>query len=243
MTHPILLIHTVSDELYEVSDLELSNVSRMRIWLYDLEATGLDTSRERVTQIAGVPLQGGEILEDEAFVQYVNPGSGVEIPKVVEELTGIRLEMLADAPPFPEAWAAHLEAAQGAQLWMGQSVFEFDVPLLEAELTRHGLPTTLPPTLDSVVLATALLGEPESRWSTTALLQRFKVDIEGLRRHDALDDVKILGRILKPLLEIVREDHGDRIWIPPERPLRIKRHPPIKSEPKAESEPAAADGS
>jgi hypothetical protein len=32
------------------------------------------------------------------------------------------------------------------------------------------------------------------------LIEKSSVDITGLRRHDALDDVKILGRILLPML-------------------------------------------
>ncbi len=225
----MLRIRTVSDDRYEVSDLEIRAFSSLRLWLFDLEATGLDTTRERVTQIAGLPIQGGKILEDEAFVQLVHPGEGVEISKEVEELTGLTLEKLKDAPSFPQAWRDCQKAAGGSAFWIGQSVFEFDVPLLEAELARHALPTTLPAILDSVVLATALLGEPEGRWSTSALIQRFRVDIEGLRRHDALDDVKILARILLPMIQMIREDHGDRVFLPPERPLSIKRHPPVKS--------------
>jgi DNA polymerase III alpha subunit (gram-positive type) len=122
-----------------------------------------------------------------------------------------------------------VRAADGADLWLGQSVFEFDVPLLESELTRHGMPRALPPILDSVVLATHLLGEPEGRWSTSALIQRFEVDTSGLRRHNALDDVKILGRILLPMIEQIRKDHGDSVVIHRESPLKIRRHPPVKS--------------
>jgi DNA polymerase III epsilon subunit-like protein len=227
--HPILDIREVSEVLYEVSGLRIPDISRMRLWLFDLEATGLDTSKERVTQIAGIPIEAGRILEDEAFVQYVHPGEGVVIPREVQELTGITLESLAGAPQFPEAWAGCIRAADRADLWLGQSVFEFDVPLLEAELSRHGLPPELPPILDSVVLATHLLGEPEGRWSTSALIERFKVDTSGLRRHNALDDVKILGRILLPMIERIRKDHDNTVVIPRESPLRIRRHPPIKS--------------
>lgn len=226
----MLRIQPVSDDRYEVSDLEIRALSSLRIWVYDLEATGLDTTRERVTQIAGLPIEGGKILEDEAFVQLVHPGEGAEISKEVEELTGITLEKLKDAPPFPDAWRDCQKAARGSVFWIGQSVFEFDVPLLEAELARHGLPTTLPATLDSVVLATALLGEPEGRWSTSALVQRFGVNIEGLRRHDALDDVKILGRILIPLLASFADQRGDRLRLPADEPLRVRRHPPVKSD-------------
>jgi DNA polymerase III subunit epsilon len=229
LTHPMLRIEPVSDELYAVSDLLVNALSQKRIWLFDLEATGLDTSKERVTQIAGCMFEGGQIREETAFTSFVWPGEGVEIPKVVRELTGITPEKLQGAPAFPEAWRSHLAAARGADFWLGQSVFEFDVPLLDAELARHRMPPGLPATLDSVVLATWLLGPPEERWSTSRLLARFEVDTVGLRRHDALDDVKILGRLLEPMVRLVTTERGDRVEIPTGAPLQIKRHPPIHS--------------
>lgn len=228
LKHPMLRIAPVSDEVYAVSDLLIPELSRKRIWLFDLEATGLDTSKERVTQIAGCMFENGQIREETAFTSFVWPGEGVEIPKVVRELTGITPEKLQGAPAFPEAWRSHLAAARGADFWLGQSVFEFDVPLLEAEFARHRMASDLPATLDSVVVATWLLGPPEERWSTSKLLQRFTVDTVGLRRHDALDDVKILGRLLQPMLRLAAEERGDRMEIPSDAPLHIKRHPPIR---------------
>jgi len=231
MRHPILKIAEVSPELYEVSDLLLERFSRLKLWLFDLEATGLDTDRERITQIAGMAMQDGQLIEPSAFEQYVALPEGVEIPKIVQELTGITAQTLAGAPPFREAWSRHLAAAAGADLWIGQSVFEFDVPLLFAELARHRLPAELPPVLDSVVLATHLLGPPPAgeRWSTSKLLARFQVDTTGLRRHDALHDVKILARILVPMLRELREERGDCLDIPAGKPLAIRRHAPVRS--------------
>jgi hypothetical protein len=149
LKHPMLRITPVSDELYAVSDLDLVELSRKRIWLWDLEATGLDTSKERVTQIAGCMFENGQVRDETAFVTFVWPGEGVEIPKVVQELTGITLDKLAGAPALPEAWRSHLVAAQGADFWLGQSVFEFDVPLLDAEFARHRMASELPAILDS----------------------------------------------------------------------------------------------
>lgn len=229
LRHPVCTLREVSDERYEVVELDLRGFSRLRLWLFDLEATGLDTTRERVTQIAGVPLVGGRIVEEEGFSSLVDPGPDVAISKEVQELTGITPERLAGAPRFPAAWEACRAAARGCDLWIGQSVFEFDVPLLETELRRHGLDAELPPILDSVVLATALLGEPENRWSTSALLQRFKVRTDGLRRHDAVDDARILGRILLPIIEQIERDHADHVFISSHAPLSIKRHPPVRS--------------
>ena len=225
MKHPILTMEELSDEFYQVSGLDLPKLSRSRIWIFDLEATGLDTTLERVTQIAGIPLEGGVLLDEQSFTQLVYPGDGVEIPKVVEDLTGITMERLEGAPLLPEAWAACVEAAGAADLWMGQSVFEFDVPLPRNRVRapRHARGVASDPGLR--VLASALLGEPEGRWSTTALLERFSIDVGKLRRHDALDDVKILGLILLPLLERLKRKHGDRLTIPASNPLRIRRHP------------------
>jgi len=231
LKHPMLRIKPVSDELYEISELLIERLSERRIWLFDLEATGLDTTRERVTQIAGCLLDGGELRERTAFVSYVWPGDGIEIPKVVRELTGITLDTLRGAPEFPEAWGRHLEAARGADFWMGQSVFEFDVPLLEAELKRHRLHVELPAILDSVALATWLLGTQDDRWSTSKLLNHFSVDTVGLRRHDALDDVKILGRLLVPMLRAAKQSRGDRLEITAGAPVSVRRHPPVRSEP------------
>ena len=106
----LLKIETVSDECYAVSDLCLENVSQMRLWLFDLEATGLDTDKERVTQIAGIPLQNGELLEDEAFSQLVAPG--IPIPDEIQELTGITPERVEGAPGFAEAWPRGVAAAE-----------------------------------------------------------------------------------------------------------------------------------
>jgi len=231
MNHPILKIADVAPELYEVSELRIERFSQRTLWLFDLEATGLDTARERVTQIAGIALRDGEVVEGSAFEQYVALPEGVEIPQTVQELTGITAETLAGAPPFREAWQRHLTAAAGADLWIGQSVFEFDVPLLFSEFARHRMPSELPGVLDSVVIATHLLGPPPpgERWSTSKLLTRFSLDTAGLRRHDALHDVKILARILAPLLRMLRDERDDRLEIPAENPLAIRRHPPIKS--------------
>lgn len=227
MKHPILRIDAVSDEIYEVSDLRIDAFSERRFWVFDLEATGLDTSRERVTQIAGVPVVGTEILEDQAFSTFVNPT--IDIPEEIVELTGITQDMVKNAPSFLETWPECVAAGADCDVWIGQSVFEFDVPLLEVELDRHGMPPELPPILDSVVMATKLLGPPGGRWSTSALLQRFEVDITGLRRHNALTDVKILGRILVGMIDLIRREHDDQLVIAPDERLPVKRHPPVKS--------------
>jgi hypothetical protein len=44
MKHRCCASSPVSDELYAVSELLIERVSTQRIWLFDLGATGLDTT-------------------------------------------------------------------------------------------------------------------------------------------------------------------------------------------------------
>ena len=98
MKSSLCAIRVVSDDGYEVSGLDLRNLSKQRLWLFDFEATGLDTSVERITQIAGVPLTRGQILEGEAFGQLVHRGDGIEISEEVQQLTGITPARLEGEP-------------------------------------------------------------------------------------------------------------------------------------------------
>jgi hypothetical protein len=148
----------------------------------------------------------------------------------VQELTGITPERLRGAPAFPRPEGSTSRPPRRGLL-ARQSVFEFDVPLLRpsAHAPPHARRAAGDPRLGRGRDAPA--GPPEERWSTSRLLARFAVDTVGLRRHDALDDVKILGRLLAPLLRLALESRGDRLEIPAATPLFIKRHPPVRAEP------------
>jgi len=118
MKPPQTAIRPVSDQLYEVVDLDIEDLSRLRLWIFDLEASGLDTTHERITQVAGIPIEGGRILEEQAFTAFVNPGPDVEISQEVQDLTGITPAMLVDAPSLPKvgrtAWRPRITRISGS---------------------------------------------------------------------------------------------------------------------------------
>ncbi len=60
----------------------------------DLETTGLSRFRHGITEIAAVRWDGDK--EVDRFHSLVNPGR--HIPAMIERLTGINNEMVADAP-------------------------------------------------------------------------------------------------------------------------------------------------
>ena len=66
--------------------------------IVDLEATGGDLLRDRVTEIAIIEMQGA--VERDRWSSLVNPQQA--IPPFVQEITGIRNEMVSQAPIFAD---------------------------------------------------------------------------------------------------------------------------------------------
>lgn len=64
---------------------------------FDVETTGVDHSKDSITEIAAIKVVNGEIIEKKDFIfqELVKPYKK-KIPKKVEELTGITNEMVAE---------------------------------------------------------------------------------------------------------------------------------------------------
>lgn len=73
--------------------------------VFDIETTGLNAGKDKITEIGAVRVEGGLIRE--TFSTFVNPG--VSIPELITKLTGITDAMVADAPPIDQALDSFLE--------------------------------------------------------------------------------------------------------------------------------------
>jgi CBS domain-containing protein len=98
----------------------------------DLEATGLDPTRDRIVEIGAVRLRGSKLKDDVPFRRLVQPG--IPIPKAAIAIHGINQDALIDAPKFADVWA-------DARRYFGNSVLvghtlTFDLTLLRNELQR-----------------------------------------------------------------------------------------------------------
>ena len=102
--------------------------------VFDLETTGLDLVNDRIIQLSYIKVNTDGT--EERVDQYINPEK--DIPKEVEELTGITNEQVKDAPTFKQLAAKLAETFKGCD-FAGFNSNHFDVPLLAEEFLRAGV--------------------------------------------------------------------------------------------------------
>lgn len=146
----------------------------------DLETTGLSPQKERIIEIAAVRFRDGQ--EVDHFSTLVNPGR--PLSERIVALTGIRDDMLADAPGEEEALSAFL-AYVGEGILLGHNL-TFDYSFIKTACARRRL-TYERKGIDTLALARKHLPELPSR-TLPALCRYFHIDAGT--SHRALDDAR-----------------------------------------------------
>jgi DNA polymerase III subunit epsilon len=169
----------------------------------DVETTGGSPQYgHRITEIAAVRVQGGEIRE--VFSTLVNPDR--RIPPAIVGLTGITDEMVRDAPRFRQV-AARLVGVLGGSTFVAHNA-AFDWRFVVAELTLCGSGSLRGPQLCTVRLARKLLPQLSSR-SLGSLIEYFGVPVNS--RHRAEDDAVATARLLLRFIDMLGE-RGVEDW-------------------------------
>ena len=160
---------------------------------FDIETTGLNAARDRMTEIGAVIFSGGEILRE--FNTFVDPQ--MPIPADITELTGIRDSDVRGAPREDEALRLFMEFAGDRPLIAHNA--HFDVGFMSAAAKRSGVRFS-PVFLDTLALSQALCPE----------LHRFKLDIVSnhlglpkFNHHRASDDAMVVARIMGKFLPML----------------------------------------
>ena len=168
---------------------------------FDIETTGLDRRRERITEIGAVVLKEGVVVDQ--YNTFVNPGR--PIPRNIVELTGITDSMVADAPGQEAALNDFLD-------WVGDRPLaahnaEFDMGFLAEGCRRMGRHFSNP-SIDSLILAQNLLPS----------LGKYKLDIvaehlglPAFNHHRACDDAAVVGYMLVPFRRMLADLKVERI--------------------------------
>ena len=99
----------------------------------DLETTGAAAARDRITEVGLVEVAHGRPIGE--WSTLVNPG--VPIPPIIQALTGITDEMVADAPTF-DVIAQDLARRLDGKVLAAHNA-RFDYGFLKSEFGRAGV--------------------------------------------------------------------------------------------------------
>ena len=155
--------------------------------IVDLETTGAHPAWSRITEIAVVEVNEGDVVSE--WSTLVNPGTA--IPAAIQALTGITNDMVADAPAF-EDLAPELYARLEGRVFVAHNA-RFDYGFLRHAFERAGLRFHAR-TLCTVKLSRRLYPD-HRRHSLDCLIERH--GIRCAARHRALGDAQAVWEFLR----------------------------------------------
>ena len=162
--------------------------------IVDVETTGAHPAWDRVTEIAVVEVDQGDVVAE--WSTLVNPGTS--IPAAIQALTGITNEMVAGAPAF-EAIAEEIYQRLEGRVFVAHNA-RFDYGFLRHEFERSGLRFHAR-TLCTVKLSRRLYPD-HRRHNLDSLIERHGLHCSA--RHRALGDAQAVWQFLC----VATEDRG-----------------------------------
>jgi len=158
--------------------------------IIDIETTGGNASRERITEIAIYIHDGIQVVNE--YSTLINPEC--KVPPFVARLTGITDEMLVDAPKFYEVARNIVEITEGCTFVAHNAPFDYS--FVKQEFLNLGYKYKRP-VLCTVKMARKLLPGHKS-YSLGNLCNSLGIQITSRHRAagDALATVKLFERLL-----------------------------------------------
>ncbi|WP_092095096.1 ATP-dependent DNA helicase DinG [Bhargavaea beijingensis] len=159
-----------------------------RYAVVDLETTGHSPkSGDRMIEIGMALVENGTVTR--TYSTFLNPGR--KIPAFISNLTGIRDSDVADAPIFEDRAAEIREWLEGC-VFVAHNV-SFDLPFLQHEFRRAGLPKWSGETIDTVELAKVICPSAPS-FKLQDIAAEFGIGLENA--HRAIEDAKATAELL-----------------------------------------------
>jgi DNA polymerase-3 subunit epsilon len=153
----------------------------------DIETNGGNGDRGRITEIALIRVEAGEVVEE--YSTLINPGT--PIPYWITRLTGITNADVADAPYFDEVAGEIFRILEGA-IFVAHNV-RFDFSFVKRQLEAVGY--TYRPKLFCTVRMSRRLYAEHSGHSLEKIIQRHGIITKN--RHRAYDDTKAILEFTK----------------------------------------------
>lgn len=183
----------------------------------DIETTGLDPKKDKITEIAAVSVIEGKRAG--TFHTLVNPGRKLE--QRIVELTGLTDEALKDAPFIGEVIRDFLSFEHTGCL-LGHSVL-FDYSFLKRAAVNAG-ETFERKGIDTLAISRKYLQELESR-SLPYLCRHFEISHNA---HRALSDVEATLDLYGILKEKFGGDgEAEKVFAPKDLIYQVKKESPV----------------
>jgi DNA polymerase-3 subunit epsilon len=160
--------------------------------IFDIEATGLNISKDRIVEIAIIKVHPSRL--EETFTTRINPE--MEIPAEVTEIHGISQEEIKDSPTFEEIAPRLIEFIGDADL-AGYNSNKFDIPMLAEEFLRVNISFDL--ASKKFVDVQNIFHKMEQR--TLSAAYQFYCNQELINSHNAFSDTHATWEVLKAQLE------------------------------------------
>lgn len=164
--------------------------------VFDIETTGFSPVNDRIIEIGAVKVSGGEVVD--RFSAFVNPK--VPIPYEIEKLTGIRDEMVLDAPDIEEVLPQFLAFCADCVLVAHNA--NFDMSFIMENAGRLGFPTEYT-YVDTVGIARVLLPN-QNKHTLDAVAKTLGISLEN--HHRAVDDAECTAWIFVKFIQMLSEN-------------------------------------
>ena len=162
----------------------------------DVETTGLNTGKDKITEIGAVKIKNG--VEVEEYSMLINPECA--IPDKVTELTGINAAMLRDQPTIEQVIHGFAAFCEGAVLVAHNA--SFDMAFFKRAFRDASIPFDFP-ILDTLALSRNYYRQLKSH----KLGQICKaLGINLTNAHRAVHDARATGEVLVKTLESMQND-------------------------------------
>ena len=165
--------------------------------VFDLETTGFSPNTCKIIEIGAVKVENGTITE--RFSEFVNPQ--VPIPFKIEELTGIRDEMVMGAETIEEILPRFMEFCEGCVMIAHNA--EFDMSFIRKNCMDLDIPCDH--TVGDTVAMARILLPALHRFKLDTVAKALKISLEN--HHRAVDDAECTAHILVKFIEMLKERH------------------------------------
>ena len=184
------------DDTNEIVTGDVSKTLQEEFVVFDIETTGFSPVKNCIIEIGAVKVVGGEIVDH--FSTFVNPKT--PIPFEIEKLTGIRDDMVMDAPVIEEIMPKFLEFCGEAVLVAHNA--NFDMSFIKENVSRLGFDKQFT-YVDTLGTARVLLPN-QSKHTLDAVSKTLGISLEN--HHRAVDDAEATAQIFVKFIPMLEKE-------------------------------------